>query len=214
MRYALVALMILVAFIATAPREAEAHSGYWKVNAGNGLNVRTGPGGNYARIETMPNGTIVKAFGHSGSWLKMRDTRNGIVGWAWLAYFVPYSGTSGGTGSPPPATGGGYCMTNYWGEWVCAAAWIADTIRYWSDYYGVGRWWMFALAACESSFSPNAYNPASGVSGIYQFQPSTMQWQLPGGNVWSVNDSAHAAAKMIANGLWYHFHCLQLLGYG
>lgn len=204
----LVAAVIMSLVAGLKPNDADAHSGYWQVNAGNGLNVRTGPGGSYARIETMPNGTVVKAYGHRGSWLKMRDTRNGIIGWAWLAYFVPYSAPA----SSPPASGGGYCMWNYWNEYVCASANVANAIRYWAAQYGLGTWGLFGTAACESSFNIYAYNSISGVTGLFQFEPSTF-YAWGGSNLYDPWDQSRIAAKMFAAGEARQYYCAILIGY-
>src|SRR3982751_3600224 len=76
---------------------AAAHSGIWQVQAGNGLNLRTGPGGTYHRLYTMPNGRLVTAKGHRGNWMYLRDRVTGTVGWASLTYLVAYSGGGGST---------------------------------------------------------------------------------------------------------------------
>lgn len=205
-RVLVAAVLIAVILSAVAGPRASAHTGTYCVNAGNGLNLRTGPGGSYRRILTMPNGACVTAMGHRGSWMKLRY--NGTVGWAWLEFLVPGNGSQG-TASP---TGTSYCMTNLWGEWVCASPDVANAIRSAASRYGISQWWLFALAACESSFNPWAYNPSSGVSGLMQFQPSTFYWQ-GGTDLWNYWQQALVAAKMMAHGLGYHFDCLNRLGW-
>jgi uncharacterized protein YraI len=98
---------------------AAAHSGYWRVSetAGNGLRLRTGPSGNYRIIEVMPRGDRLKAFGHSGNWIKVRHLATGSVGWASLTYVVADSGGSG-SGS---TSGLSRCYPNTWGQTFCAA---------------------------------------------------------------------------------------------
>jgi hypothetical protein len=162
----LTAVIVIVGFGST-PQKAAAHSGTWQVNAGNGLNLRTGPGG----------------------------------GWAWLAYLVP-AGGSGGTTS-----GLQHCFANTWGQTFCAPDWIAQTAYAAARYWGASYWWLMSIASCESNFDPNAYNSYSGVSGIMQFQPSTMQWISPGASPWSVSDSMYTAAHMYILGLAYHWDC-------
>jgi hypothetical protein len=196
----LTAVIVIVGFGST-PQKAAAHSGTWQVNAGNGLNLRTGPGGGYARIETMANGTLVKARGHSGNWMKLTSYTTGRTGWAWLAYLVP-AGGSGGTTS-----GLQHCFANTWGQTFCAPDWIAQTAYAAARYWGASYWWLMSIASCESNFDPNAYNSYSGVSGIMQFQPSTMQWISPGASPWSVSDSMYTAAHMYILGLAYHWDC-------
>jgi uncharacterized protein YraI len=193
-------------------KPVSAHTGTYRVNAGNGLNLRTGPGGSYRRLYTMPDGTLVKARGHRGNWMYLTDLSTGSTGWAWLDFLekVSAGGSSGGLGSGGPS--GGLCMTNYWAEYVCASANVANAIRYWAGQYGIGAYWLFATAACESSFNPGAYNPISGVSGLFQFQPTTFFWQ-GGVSLWDVWDQSRIAAKMFAAGLARHFYCAVLVGY-
>lgn len=205
----IIVVMALLGSLSISP-PASAHTGYWKVNGGLGLNLRTGPGGSYQRLYTMPNGRVVKAYGHRGNWMKLRDTVTGTVGWASLSYLVPAGGSGGGSGSNP---GLQLCWDSSFGVTYCAPLWIAQQIYAAATAWGVPYWAMMGIASCESGFDPNAYNPASGVSGIYQFQPSTMAWIYPGGNVWSVHDSAYAAAKLLAWGYRSMFDCAWRIGY-
>jgi hypothetical protein len=193
------------------PHGVDAHSGTWQVQAGNGLNLRTGPGGTYHRLYTMPNGRLVKARGHRGNWMYLTDLTTGTTGWASLSYLVVYSGGSGGTSSG--GSGLQLCWDTSFNWTACAPAWIAQTIAAAAIRWGVPYWAMMGIAACESGFDPNAYNSSSGVSGIFQFQPSTMAWIYPGGNVWSVSDSANAAAKLLAYGYSSMFDCAWRIGY-
>lgn len=199
------ALTMLLATSHFAPR-IEAHTGYWRVaqTAGEGLRLRTGPSGEYRIIEVMARGDRLKAFGHRGNWIKVRHLATGSVGWASLTYVVADSG---------PASGGsGFCMTNYFGEYSCASPNIADAIRYWFGQYGIGAWWGFATASCESSFDLYAYNPASGVTGLFQFQPSTF-WAWGGHDLYDPWDQSRIAAKMFANGAGDQFYCAVLQGW-
>src|SRR5262245_37021895 len=102
-RFVLTALIVCTFIVAVDGHTASAHSGYWKVNGGLGLNLRTGPGGSYQRLYTMPNGRVVKAYGHRGNWMKLRDTVTGTIGWASLSYLVPAGGGSGGTAPSTPS---------------------------------------------------------------------------------------------------------------
>lgn len=199
-------LGLVLAFLGgLGPTPAAAHSGYWRVDAGAGLNLRAGPGGSYARIATMPNGTLTKAFGHRGNWLKVRYLATGQVGWAWLAYFVQASG-------PAPSSGGAICLTNHWGEYVCSSEDTGNAIRYWAAHYGVGWWWLAATAACESSFHLGVVNPSSGVTGLFQFEPDTFSaWG--GSDIWSAWDQSRIAAKMFAAGEARQYYCAILIGY-
>lgn len=211
MRLGLAILVVaLVLGLSPSPR-ASAHTGYWRVTgAGNGLRLRTGPGGHYHIIAVMPDGSLTKAFGHSGNWLKVRYLATGQVGWAFLSYFSQASTGGGGTTTTPSLQ---LCWDTSFHWTACAPLWIAQQIWAASQDWGVPYWALMGIASCESGFDPNAYNPASGVSGIYQFQPSTMAWIYPGGTVWSVHDSAYAAAKLLAWGYSSMFDCARRIGY-
>jgi uncharacterized protein YraI len=206
----IVVSMVLGALYA-ATAKTEAHSGYYQVNAGNGLNLRTGPGGSYRLIMTMPHGSWTKAMGHQGNWMKVRYLATGAEGWAWLSYLAgPYSSPGSGP-STGTSSGGSICLTNYWGVYLCSSVNVGNAIRYWAAQYGLGWWGLAATAACESDFLPGAYNPVSGVSGLFQFMPSTF-YAYGGRNIWDPWDSSRVAAKMFSMGLAYHWHCARLLG--
>jgi hypothetical protein len=208
-RIMLIVVMVaaVLAGIAQSTQEASAHTGYWR-NTGNGLNLRSGPGGAYAVIGSVPAQAVVKAFGHRGNWLKLRVLSSGQVGWAWLWNFHQSSYVP-----PAPQPSLQLCWDSSFGVTYCAPYWIAQTIYDAAVRWGAPYWALMGIASCESGFNPNAYNPYSGVSGLFQFQPSTMAWIYPGGSVWSVYDSANAAAKMLAMGLSSHFDCAWRIGY-
>ena len=66
--------------------------------AGNGLNVRSGPGSNYEKLASIANGTKVTILEDTGSgWYKI-DYGNGKVGYASATYIQP-TGNSSGSGS-------------------------------------------------------------------------------------------------------------------
>lgn len=203
-RVLLAAVLLASILTVVAGHPASAHTGTWQVQAGNGLNLRATPGGTY--LYTMPNGTLVKAFGHRGNWMKLRDLSTGTVGWAFLRYLVAYTST------PSAPSGGGYCMWNYWGEYVCASANVADAIRYWAAQYGLGSWGLFGTAACESSFNIYAVNSISGVTGLFQFEPSTF-YAWGGSDLYDPWDQAHIAAKMFAAGEARQYYCAILIGW-
>jgi hypothetical protein len=190
-----------------------AHSGYWR-NTGGGLNLRSGPGGNYQVIGSVPSWSVVKAYGHQGNWLKLQVLSTGKIGWAWLWNFheSSYAPPAPAPAQPSLQT----CFFNYWGQTFCAPYWIALEFYNAATYYGASYWWLMSVAACESNFDPGAYNPASGVTGIMQFTWYTIQaYGWPGANPWSVHDSAWVAAKMFAQGLgWTHWHCFRLISGG
>ncbi|HEY7119669.1 MAG TPA: hypothetical protein VH475_23970 [Tepidisphaeraceae bacterium] len=207
-RLGLIALIVAVGFAALPVRPASAHRGTYIVQAGRGLNLRTCGSGSCARIETMANGTLFKARGHRGAWMYGTSRSSGKTGWAWLAYLSPYSGGGGGSTSGPQR-----CFWNFWSRTVCAEPWVAEEFWAAAKYYGASYDMLMLVGACESDLLPNAYNPISGVTGIMQFEWSTIQaFGWPGANPWSVHDSAWVAAKMFREGLgWTHWHCYRLI---
>lgn len=208
-RAALVVLVVMCAMGVVA-RPASAHSGTWQVNAGNGLNLRTGPGGSYARIETMANGTYVKARGHSGNWMKLTSYTTGNTGWAWLAYLVPAGGSSGSTPAAP--SGLQRCFFNYWGQTPCAADWVAQTIYNAAVRYGASYWALMSVAACESDFVIYAYNGGGPVYGIFQFRWETFYGNGGWDGIYSVYAQADVAARMFARGLAWQWDCANRMG--
>lgn len=208
-RFIVAAILVITLMGAFHVNHASAHTGTYRVNAGNGLNLRTGPGGQYRKIETMAHGTLVKARGHRGNWMKLTSLTSGNTGWAWLDYLEPVSGSGGGQSA---GGSGAICLTNYWGEAICSSANVGNAIRYWAGQYGIGWWWLAATAACESNFRIDAYNPSSGVTGLFQFQPGTF-WAWGGVDLYDPWDQSRVAAKMFANGAANQYHCAQLIGY-
>lgn len=205
-------LVVLIAAILGAlhgaATHAEAHTGYY-TNAGNALNLREGPGGTYTIIGKVPAGAVVKAFGHSGNWLKLRVLSSGAVGWAWLPNFTYY----GANPPPPPAQPSlQLCFDTTWAWIACSPYWIAKAVYDAARYYGVGYYWLMAVAACESAFNPYAVNAWSGVTGLFQYQPSTFYW-FGGTDIWSVYDQAWTTARAFSRGLAYHWDCAYRTGY-
>lgn len=199
MRFVLVLILVLVGLLLVGPRPASAHSGYWR-NTGNALNVRSGPGGAYEVIGRIESWGLIKAYGHSGNWLKGKVLATGQVGWMWRwnfhasSYMPPDGGSASGS-----ASGLTLCYDTSFNWTACAPEWIAEIIYAAAHAYGIGPFWLMSIAACESGFDPNAwaYSPPDNVYGLFQFRPSTMAWIYPGGNVWSVSDSSYAAAKLL-----------------
>src|SRR5919109_584487 len=58
-----------------------------------------------------------------------------------------------------------------------------------------GLSWALRVARCQSGYTPRAYNPSSGASGLFQFLPSTWYSHFPGWNIW--DPYAHARAARI-----------------
>ena len=75
---------------------------------------------------------------------------------------------------------------------------------------------LVAVAQCESSLSPQAYNAGGGYSGLFQFLPSTYwAYARPAGETrsyWSASGSADVAAWMFAHGLANQWTCASLTG--
>lgn len=189
-------LVLLVALcLCLWPRPTIAHSGTWYVVRDAGAVVRSCPSRDCRRLDRIWYGDAVTAIRHSGRWLKFTDG-NGITGWSPLAYF-----------SPDNPYGGGYdtCWNNTWGDVVCAPDWIAADIAAAADAYGIDYYTMFALAACENNFDPDAVGPY-GEIGIYQWLPDTWDW-LGSGDIWSVADQAYATARALAWGYGWLWTC-------
>jgi hypothetical protein len=202
----LVILLSVVAAIFIENHHAEAHRGYARVNGGDGLRLREGPGAEYRIITVMPHQARIKFFGHRGNWAKVRYLATGQVGWTWLAYLVPETApTSGGGGGGSPG-GLQTCFPNSWGQVFCAppdmvnAAWSA------AQRFGASYWWLMSIASCESNFSQYAYNGLTGVSGVMQFLPSTF-YAYGGSNIWSYWEQFYVAAFMYSRGLAFHWDC-------
>jgi uncharacterized protein YgiM (DUF1202 family) len=79
-----------------------------------------------------------------------------------------------------------------------------------ADKWGQSRADMLRVARCESALDPNAVNPSSGTSGLFQFMPSTFAF-TPNGkrgeNIFDPWSNADAAGWMWANGMRHHWAC-------
>jgi uncharacterized protein YraI len=112
------------------------------------LNLRDGPSLSNDVILVMADGASVTLTGNERNGfagVRYNDTS----GWASLDYLT--SGPDGSTSSDD----------------------IVDIIYAAADKYGQSRSAMLAVARCESLLDPNAYNPISGASGLFQFLPGT-----------------------------------------
>jgi uncharacterized protein YgiM (DUF1202 family) len=67
--------------------------------SGNYLNVRSGPGTGYSKIDSIRHGTAVTILGESGGWLKIGYS--GKTGWVYASYIRRGGGSSP---SAPPTT--------------------------------------------------------------------------------------------------------------
>lgn len=138
------------------------------------LNLRSGPGLTNPVILVMPVGASVTLTGtEQNGFAGVRY--NGASGWASLDY-LSTGGTDGGD-----TTGNS----------------IIDIIYAAADEYGQSRSAMLAVAQCESLLDPNAYNPLSGASGLFQFLPGTWATTpFAGQDIFDPVASANAAAWM------------------
>jgi uncharacterized protein YraI len=79
-----------------------------------------------------------------------------------------------------------------------------------ADKWGQSRADMLRVARCESLLDPNAVNPRSGTSGLFQFMPSTFAFTpngKAGQNIFDPAANADAAGWMWANGMRHHWAC-------
>lgn len=155
-----------------------------------GLNLREGPGTNYNAITVMPGGATVQVMG---------DPQNGF-------YPLTFHGTKGWASADYLTTGAVWVPDS--GNTEYSRDEIIGIIYAAADKYGQPRSDMLRVAQCESVLDPNVVNPASGVSGLFQFLPST--WATtPYANedIFDPVANAEAAAWMWDNGRRNEWHC-------
>jgi hypothetical protein len=70
--------------------------------------------------------------------------------------------------------------------------------------HGVDGPYLVRVARCESSLNPRAYNPAGPYVGLFQFLPATF-YSYGGREIYSAEDQANVAARMIARGMASHW---------
>lgn len=162
------------------------------------LNLRSGPGTDYAVVSTLPDGSAVELLGdEQANFLPV--SFNGTTGWA-SADFLVLSGDDAAPEAPaPPAeepaapeapapTEVAAAPTEEPAEQPAppaeqpaeepAPAPVGETdivsiIYAAADEYGQSREDMLRVATCESNLTPTAVNPTSQASGLFQFIPST-----------------------------------------
>jgi uncharacterized protein YraI len=110
------------------------------------LNLRSGAGTSYGVITVMPLGASVELTGSNANGFRS-VTYNGMTGWAYGDYLTTEPVSSGDS--------------------------IIDIIYAAADRYGQPREDMLRVARCESVLDPNAFNPISSASGLFQFLPGT-----------------------------------------
>lgn len=155
-----------------------------------GLNLREGPGTNYNVVTVMPGGATVEIMGAPQA--GFHPVRfHGSTGWASSEYL-----TTGAVWVPDTGN------TEYTRDEIIQIIYAA------ADKYGQPRADMLRVAQCESVLDPNAVNPASGVSGLFQFMPST--WATTpyaDQDIFDPVANSEAAAWMWANGRRNEWHC-------
>lgn len=149
-----------------------------------GLNLRSGPSTSNSVITVMPGGATVSVMGQPvNGWYPL--SFHGTKGWASGDYL---SATAPSLPTPPSSSG-------YTQDQIIQIIYAA------ADKYGQPRADMLRVAQCESVLNPNAVNPYSNASGLFQFLPST--WATTpyrDQNIFDPVASAEAAAWMWANG--------------
>lgn len=164
------------------------------------LNLRTGPGTEYAVITVMEDGATVELRGDSANGF-FPLSYGGTTGWAsseWLQLAgeepqEPEPTEPPATEEPttPPVDGGdGYTEDE-----------IIQLIYNAAAEYGQNGDDMLRVARCESVLDPNAVNQSSNASGLFQFLPST--WATTpyaDQDIFDPEANADAAAWMWANG--------------
>jgi uncharacterized protein YraI len=144
------------------------------------LNLRSGPSTGNSVIMVIPYGATVDLLG---------DPQNGFYpvayhnnrGWSYGDYLSVGGGGDGGGGASQPSSGDS----------------IIDIVYAAADAYGQDRAAMLQVAQCESVLDPNAVNPYSGASGLFQFLPGTWATTpFAGYNIFDPWANANAAAWM------------------
>jgi len=82
------------------PSSSSGNYGLYKVNSPTGLNVRKGPGTNYARIATLSNGTPLRIVEMSSNW----GRSVGAGGWVCMDYLTKSGATSAPAYTPSNAS--------------------------------------------------------------------------------------------------------------
>jgi peptidoglycan hydrolase CwlO-like protein len=90
--------------------------------------------------------------------------------------------------SAPPSGGSRYSQQQ-----------IISIIRTAASRYGANGDQMVRVAGCESGLNPQAYDPYSGASGLFQFMPGTF-YGHGGHDIWDPTDQSNVAANVFAQG--------------
>ena len=142
MKARFIAIAILM-FIAGGAASAQTYAIRIDVDA----NLRSGPGLDRDRVETVPTGTVLQVIGEFGRWL--RTDRNGRD--LWMASWLRYTRVDSGA-QPQPATSAGVAIDN-----CCYVNRTCTTPNDWQSGY-----WAFQNNECPAqSVAPVAQTPAS-----------------------------------------------------
>ncbi len=156
-----------------------------------GLNLRSGPGTSNSVITVMPAGATVSVMGSPVSGFYPL-TFAGTKGWASGEYLQ-----STAPAVPTPPSGSAYTKDE-----------IIQIIYAAADKYGQPRADMLRVAQCESVLDPNAVNPYSNASGLFQFLPGTFATTpFAGQDIFDPVVNANAAGWMWQNGMRNHWVC-------
>jgi uncharacterized protein YraI len=158
------------------------------------LNVRGGPGTSYGVVAQLPYGTTVEITGDpragdGRTWVEI-SARGYGQGWV-AAEFLdagesPRAAAPGATPAPEPTAAPASSGNS-----------IVDIITAAANRYGQSPSAMIAVARCESNLNPNAVNPRSNASGLFQFLPGT--WRTTpyaSSSIFDPYANANAAAWM------------------
>ncbi len=161
----------------------------------NLLNLRSGPGTSYNIIAQLPYGTTVQIVGDpqaadGHSWLEVTSRGYG-QGWVAAAFLnAGETPAAAAAPAPTPTPEPAAAPTNGGGT-------IIEIITAAANRYGQSPAAMIAVARCESNLNPNAVNPRSNASGLFQFLPGT--WRTTPYASYSIFDpwaNANAAGWM------------------
>ncbi len=161
--------------------------------------LRQEPDRDAAAIAELAPGTLVEREGKKvRRWVPVRH--EGRSGWVADRALEKVAG-----GEPGPDPNGDTDPNRVWTE-----AEIVRIIREAARAFGQPEEDMVRVARCESVLDPNAVNPRSGTSGLFQFRPSTFAI-TPNGkrgeNIFDPWSNADAAGWMWANGMRNHWAC-------
>jgi uncharacterized protein YraI len=143
------------------------------------LNLRSGPSTSHSVLLVIPYGAQVDLLGDPQSGF-YPVSYGGQSGWSYGDYL-----SIGGDSDDPPANG------------AAVGGSVIDIIYAAADAYGQDRAAMLQVAQCESVLDPNAVNPYSAASGLFQFLPGTWATTpFAGYNIFDPWANANAAGWM------------------